>query len=198
MRKLTEVNRTAYRKSGKEHTLYHLQLKDSWKSDFWLHLEMNGRATLGDLDHFLRAVWLECCGRLSRFSVGGWRGEEILMKMRAEQVFEPGIELTHIYDFGTPSMTLIKEVEARQGKPLTSYPIFLMARNSPPEVYCTECEQPASCLCFECLNELNEPGTLCDQHAEVHPHEDYGEPVPLVNSPRMGLCGYEGPAEPPY
>jgi hypothetical protein len=33
---------------------------------------------------------------------------------------------------------------------------------------------------------------------EEHPHESYGEPTLLVNSPRVGLCGYEGPAEPPY
>ena len=53
-------------------------------------------------------------------------------------------------------------------------------------------------LCFECMYELDEPGTLCDRHAEEHPHQDYGEPVPLVNSPRVGMCGYSGPAEPPY
>jgi hypothetical protein len=39
---------------------------------------------------------------------------------------------------------------------------------------------------------------LCDEHAEDHPHDNYGEPIPLCNSPRMGQCGYDGPAEPPY
>jgi hypothetical protein len=43
-----------------------------------------------------------------------------------------------------------------------------------------------------------QPGTLCDAHAATHPHEDYGEPLALVNSPRSGMCGYEGPADPPY
>jgi hypothetical protein len=42
------------------------------------------------------------------------------------------------------------------------------------------------------------PGLLCAQHAATHPHENYGEPVELVNSPHMGMCGYDGPAEPPY
>ena len=46
--------------------------------------------------------------------------------------------------------------------------------------------------------EQDEWGTLCDEHAKSHPHDEYGEPVALVNSPRMGLCGYDGPAEPPY
>jgi len=33
---------------------------------------------------------------------------------------------------------------------------------------------------------------------EAHPHEEYGEPIEIVNSPRLGLCGYTGPADPPY
>ena len=47
-------------------SLYHLQVQDAWSKDFWLHLEMNGRATLADLDNYLRAIWLECCHHLSR------------------------------------------------------------------------------------------------------------------------------------
>jgi hypothetical protein len=178
--------------------LYHLQIQDAWQRDFWLHLEMNGSATLTDLDRYLRAIWLECCGHLSQFSVGGWSGREIAKKRRVEQVFNPGVELTHIYDFGTSSETLINAVGLRQGEPLTKHPIFLMGRNEPPEAECMECDQPAAWLCMECLYELDEPGLLCDRHAKEHPHEDYGEPVPLVNSPRMGMCGYSGPADPPY
>ncbi len=183
---------------GREGTLHHLQAQDAWWGDFWLHLEMRGSATLEDLDRYLRAIWLECCGHLSRFSIGGWAGDEIPMTRRADRVFAPGLVLTHIYDFGTSSETLIKVVDVRQGKPLTSHPIFLMARNDQPQLPCMECDQPASWLCFECMYELDEPGTLCDRHVKSHPHEDYGEPVPLVNSPRVGMCGYTGPAEPPY
>lgn len=193
-----EAMSTANQKRGKEQELYHLQVQDAWQGDFWLHLEMNGSATLADLDDYLRAIWLECCGHLSQFSIGGWRGEEIPKTTRVGRIFEPEVEVTHIYDFGTSSETLIKAVGVRGGKPLTSHPIVLMARNNPPEAYCMECKQPAAWLCLECLYELDEPGTLCDQHAEVHPHENYGEPMPLVNSPRMGMCGYDGPAEPPY
>lgn len=193
-----EAINAANQKSGQPQQLYHLQVQDAYLRDFWLHLEMNGSATLKDLDKYLRAIWLECCGHLSQFSVGGWGGSEIAKSRRIAQVFDPGVELTHIYDFGTSSETLIKAVGAREGKPLTKHPIFLMARNDPPEVYCIECDQPAKWLCMECLYELEEPGTLCDKHAKTHPHEDYGEPVPLVNSPRVGMCGYVGPADPPY
>ena len=188
----------ANQKPGKEQVLYHLLVRDAYLPDFWLHLEMNGSATLADLDHYLRAIWLECCGHLSQFSFGGWSGSEISKRTRTERVFEPEVELTHIYDFGTSSETLVKVVGVREGKPLTRHPIVLMARNNRPEAYCMECKQPASWLCIECLYESDEPGTLCDEHVEGHPHEDYGEPMPLVNSPRVGMCGYCGPAEPPY
>jgi hypothetical protein len=159
---------------------------------------MRGSATLTDLDRYLRAIWLECCGHLSQFSIGGWRGEEIPKRTRTERVFQPGTELTHIYDFGTSSKTLVKVVGRRSGKPLTSHPIALMARNDPPEIPCMECDRPASWLCLECIYELDEPGTLCDEHAEKHPCDEYDGLVPLVNSPRVGMCGYTGPAEPPY
>jgi hypothetical protein len=173
-------------------------VQDAWQGDFWLHVEMRGTATLADLDHYLRAIWLECCGHLSIFSVGGWRGEKISMRRQVKQVFEPGLELTHIYDFGTSSETLVKAVAVREGKSLRSQPIVSMARNEPPEAECMECGQVASWLCIECLYDSNEWGTLCDEHAEEHAHEEYGEPMPLLNSPRVGMCGYDGPAEPPY
>jgi hypothetical protein len=76
--------------------------------------------------------------------------------------------------------------------------MVLMARNEPLEFTCMKCKQPAEWLCMECVYEHEETGALCDKHAKVHPHDDYGEPLPIVNSPRMGMCGYEGPAEAPY
>lgn len=188
----------ANRGQEEEQIIYHLQVQDAWWGEYWLHLEMKGSATLQTLDRYLRAIWLECCGHLSRFSIGGWDGNEIAKKRPVVQVFRPGLELTHIYDFGTSSETLIKVVDVRNGKPLTAHPIYLMARNRAPEAKCIECGEPARWLCIECMYETDEPGTLCAKHTEGHPHYAYGEPMPLVNSPRVGMCGYEGPAEPPY
>jgi len=182
---------------GQTQTLHHLQVLDAWNGSFWLHLEMNGSATLRDLDSYLRAIWLECCGHLSQFSFGGWTGNEIPKSRKIEQVLKMGVELTHIYDFGTSSETLIRVMRTRKGKPLTQHPIKLVARNNPPETTCTECDQPASWCCLECVFEYDQPGFLCAEHMEVHPHQDY-EIIPLVNSPRFGLCAYRGPAEPPY
>ncbi|MGH2541514.1 MAG: IS1096 element passenger TnpR family protein, partial [Ardenticatenaceae bacterium] len=175
-----------------------------------LHLEMAGNTTLQDLDSYLRAIWLECCGHLSAFHIGpyrytqlfndGWRiGDEKSLNVPVRKVFAPGMEIPYEYDFGTTSHLLIKVLDEREGRPTTRYPIALMARNEMEPVPCAECGAPATYLCIECMYERDgEDCTLCDEHAEIHPCDDYGEPMPLVNSPRTGMCGYEGPAEPPY
>lgn len=182
---------------GRKEPLYHLSVREPWGNDFWLNLEMRGSAALQELDDYLRAIWLECCGHLSQFSFERW-GDEISMRRQVGQVLKPGDQLIHIYDFGTSSETLVRAVAVREGRPTTAHPIALMARNNMPEVSCTECGRPASRLCIECMYEDERPGTLCDEHVQNHPHSNYGEPMPLVNSPRLGLCGYDGPAVPPY
>ena len=188
----------AARKKTAPVSLYHLRVQAAHRREFWLDLEMRGTGALKDLDYYLRGIWLECCGHLSQFSVGGLRGDEIPMTRRVSEVFQPGLEITHIYDFGTSSETLIKAVETREGTPTTTRPVALMARNMMPEAKCIECGEPAAWLCMQCLIEQEKGATRCERHSRAHPHEDYGEPLRLVNSPRLGMCGYEGPAEPPY
>lgn len=193
-----ELVAKADNKKGANEKLYRLRIRAEGLPSFWLDLEMRGQAKLKDLDKYLRAIWLECCNHNSEFSLGGWQGHKIPMSRRIEDVFELGTELTHIYDFGTSSETLIKAVDVREGKPVTSHPITLLVRNVMPETECLDCEKPAKWLCMECLIEDGEWTTLCDKHAKSHPHKDYGKPIALVNSPRLGMCGYVGPAKPPY
>jgi len=183
---------------GQQRHLYHLQVQDAGWGGYWLHLEMSGTSNLQELDDYLRSIWLECCGHLSDFRTGGWDSQELSMRNRIYAVLQPGVTLTHLYDYGTTSYTSIRSISVRKGKPLTKYPILLMARNNPPAFVCQECGQPATRLCMECIYEYGHDGYLCDLHAENHPHDDYGPPMPIVNSPRIGMCGYAGPAEPPY
>ena len=192
-----EVVDAAYGRSGRIIPLLHLQARDAWTGKYWLNLEVDGSATLLQLDKYLRRIWLECCGHLSRFSQGGWDGEEIPMELKVGRVFHEGLELTHIYDFGSETITLVKAMDAREGTRTTDRPIALMARNAPPELPCQRCGTPATRLCLGCTH-TGRDGTLCDRHAGRHRHDDNGEPVEIVNSPRIGVCGYTGPAEPPY
>jgi hypothetical protein len=181
-----------------EETIWHLRVQDAYDKDFWLDLEMVGSATLDKLDKYLRAIWLECCGHLSKFTIGGWGGVDVGKARKADAIFEPGLVLRHLYDFGTTSETDIKVVGYREGKATTEHAIALLARNRMPEYTCQECGKPALWLCNECVYKEDKSGYLCDDHVQEHPHENYGLPMPLFNSPRTGMCGYIGPAEPPY
>lgn len=198
--KRIQVIQSADAGKGTEETLWHLRVQDAYAKDFWLDLEMRGSTTLEKLDAYLRAIWLECCGHLSKFTVGGWQGYDIGKARAADNVFAKEIELLHLYDFGTTSETVIKVVGSRQGKAATKHPIALMARNNMPDNVCQKCDKPAAYFCMECLIEgdMDTNPYLCEEHARDHPHTDYGEPIDLVNSPRSGMCGYEGPAVPPY
>jgi hypothetical protein len=197
--KRQEAIATANPKNGAAEPLIHLRVQSADAAPMWLDLEMRSSATLKKLDDYLRAIWLECCGHLSEFTSGGaWSDTKVGMSRKAGDVLRADVALTHVYDFGTSSTTTIKVVGERTGIPTTKNPIALMARNLIPEEKCIECDKPAQWLCMECLYEDDVAGFLCDEHAEDHPHDGYGEPVPLVNSPRVGMCGYTGPAEPPY
>ena len=195
---------------GRAQKLYHLLVQDAWEGYYWLHLEMRSDADLEDLDDYLRAIWLECCGHLSGFHVGEvfytqifedgmGIGIEEPMDIEVRGLFSPGLTIDYKYDFGSTSELTIKVVDERHGAPLSRHPIFLMARNKMEPVACMECGQPAAYICIECLYERDDGVCeLCEQHAEEHECSEYGGPVPLVNSPRVGVCGYDGLAEPPY
>ncbi|MFN7037473.1 MAG: hypothetical protein ACK4SN_14030 [Bellilinea sp.] len=196
--KRQEVLRAAEASQRPVEKIWHLRVYDAYDKDYWLDLEMTGSARLAKLDHYLRSIWLECCDHLSMFTIGGWGGLEIGQSRKADAVFKTGLILRHIYDFGSSSYTDIKVVGFREGKPTTRHPIALLARNLKPAPACQECGQSADWLCVECQIEEGKTGYLCDRHLKGHPHEDYGDPIRLVNSPRVGLCAYDGPAEPPY
>lgn len=198
-RRLEAVEKAGQR-GGPPENLYHLYVRDGYDGTYWLHLEMRGKAAMDHLDRYLRAIWLECCDHLSRFYLGRrpWAGRNVPFRVSAAQVFSRYTEVGHVYDIGTETRTVIRAVSVREGRPLSKRPIFLMARNHAPQYKCSKCDQPAAYFCVECVHELFEQGVLCRKHAASHPHDDYGEPLPIVNSPRLGRCAYSGPAEPPY
>jgi hypothetical protein len=130
--KRQELATEAEQTTRQRETLYHLQIQDAYSGYFWLHLEMRGGATLKDLDAYLRAIWLECCGHLSQFTIGLWRYTQIdsdwrepgdrAMKVKVETIFVPGLEIPCEYDFGTTSHLLIKVVAHRLANPPPAIP----------------------------------------------------------------------------
>jgi len=187
-------------RKAQEQRLYHLFIKNSHNSDFWLHLELNGNARLKELDDYLRSIWLECCGHMSKFTIGNnaWGRDEISMNRKVYQTLKVDMEMTHVYDFGSSTETSIKVVDARWGKPFTAHPIFLMARNEMPKATCDHCNKEAKWL-LEDFESFDGGELLCEQHKEEEMDDEYSDYLlEFVNSPRFGVCGYTGPATDPY
>lgn len=177
---------------------YHLVV-DGYRA-YWLHLEMPADATLHDLDRFLRAIWLECCGHLSAFTIGhmsfdshpetGW-GPSQSMDVPLGNVLSPKMKFAYEYDFGSTTHLSLRALSERDG-PISpeDEPVRILARNEPPDVQCEECEKPATKV-----DVWGDYVALCDACAESEDHSEEGL-MPLVNSPRAGVCGYTGPWEP--
>jgi hypothetical protein len=193
-------------------------------SSWFLSLWVDGKATMEDIDHFLRHIWLECCGHLSSFTnpknrrnIGGmwafFEAEELLakgkikayeklmeeakgevpMSRKTDKVFCKGLKLEYEYDFGSTTELLLTVVEEYPVK--ADEEIVLLSRNEPLEWLCDTCQkEPATQICT--VHSWDNESLFCDKCAKKHAKkcEDFEEyaAMPIVNSPRMGVCGYTG------
>lgn len=154
---------------------------------YWLYAEARANASLKHLDAFLRKVWLECCGHLSAFSADR---RELPMSAVAGRAFGvPGTKIGYEYDFGSTTTLSGQAVSLHHG-PKGREVVRLVARNAPLEESCSQCEAPATLVCPYCQQEGE--ALLCAKHADTHEHADEEVYLPVVNSPRMGVCGYTG------
>ena len=157
--------------------------------DFWMYFEANEKIPLSKVDDFLRQVWLECCGHLSAFHVGR---SEISMSKKLNSFLKEGSELDYQYDFGSTTDLKFKVISERIGS-LGKAKIRIDAINNLPEIKCSFCKKDAKFICPFCFEE-----EMCDKHVSKHScAQEEGEEamLPVVNSPRMGVCGYCGPDE---
>jgi hypothetical protein len=119
------------------------------------------------------------------------------MDVALSEVLKPGMKFGHQYDFGSTTALALRVVGeyggAARGK--KEEPVRVLARNDPPEIRCGKCGKPAELVCTECLCEGR--GWLCKSCAKKHEDECEGGEMmlPVVNSPRVGVCGYCGPED---
>lgn len=146
---------------------YTLKIKDSYMTDFFLYINVVSHVTLGELDQFLRDIWVECCNHLSGFRCHGYYytlNESSDLGIPGEnselnQLVEVGTNLMYEYDYGSTTELAIEVIDALTG-PRRESLIEIFARNKMPDYF------------------LN--------------NKDYPEPY---NSPRIGVCGYGGPLD---
>ena len=208
-----EISKTG--KQGKSF-LVKVETAKRWgATPYFLSLWVNGDTTLKTIDTFLRDIWLDCCGHLSAFELPRKRTSkkfgtkdihnsflldpdsefpnEIAMSKKANIVFSKGLELEYTYDFGSSTELCVKVMDEYPVK--ADKKIVLLSRNEPLQIICSICRKaPASKICLFCTYKIE--AEFCDQCAIKHAkgcesfNEEYA--LPVVNSPRMGVCGYEG------
>lgn len=161
-----------------------LKIEARDNKDYWLLIDVPLDKTLTSVDTFLRKIWLECCGHMSAFFAPGYRE---IGKSRKWKDFSVGDKLTHEYDFGSTTETVITVMGYTERAPQREN-VRLLARNAPLEYACASCGEPAAFICAQCVWETDAP-FYCDECAERHEHEYM---LPITNSPRMGVCGYDG------
>jgi hypothetical protein len=179
---------------------------------YWLHLEIPATAQMASLDQFLRDIWLECCGHLSAFRIegkkqrgagrglaallamraGAWREpDEVEMEDRVGDVISKGTKLSYDYDFGSTTRLTLKGVGEREGRIVKPGEVLLLARNDPPEIPCGKCHKTAATI-IDMENAYRKSGWLCARCAEKAGLSEEEMTLPVVNSPRTGVCGYTG------
>jgi hypothetical protein len=171
---------------------FHLVVEGRWAKAYWLHLAAPANAPLRKLDEFLRRIWLECCGHLSAFAIGGIRysvspmEEERGMGTPLSRVVDVGTKFTYEYDYGSTTELELRVVGLwSQDKPKVG--VQILARNDPPEIKCDLCKtQPATKICTEC-----QEAWLCASCVTAHECSEEMF-LPVVNSTRVGVCGYTG------
>ena len=118
---------------------------------------------------------------------------EIPMSRKVNKVFYPKLKLEYEYDFGSSTelvLTIIDEYPVK-----ADAKIVLLSRNEPLKIVCDACKKkPATQMCA--IHDYGDDSLFCDKCGEKHAEEcedfdDYAA-MPVVNSPRMGVCAYEG------
>jgi len=197
--------------------IHHLRIAGERRSDYWLHLAVAGTTLLSALDQFLRDLWVECCNHLSAFTIGdqqyerpydenGVGGTRRTQSMAVELgSVAAGVDsFSYTYDFGSETALDVQIVETggwslstleADGTETGAEGIVLLARNHPPDIECETCSAPATTICQTCLRDRAADAWLCESCATAH-EEGCDRPryLPVVNSPRVGVCGYRGPA----
>lgn len=183
-RHLASHLRKSEEKEGKKRVLH---LKVDGGDGMFLNILASDKALLEDVDDFLRAIWLECCGHLSGFS----KMEEDASVVEA---FSSNKKVIYDYDYGSTTRLEIKLIGSHFITQKEK--IKLLSRNEPLKIMCSDCgKNPASEICIEHSWQGND-GFYCIDCAKKHEKicgdfADYAK-MPVVNSPRMGVCGYMG------
>lgn len=173
------------RASDKEKSL-RLRIVDRYAPEFWLAVEVSSEAKFKNLDKLIRNIWVECCGHLSQF---GEYGQECPTSRKIMDTLRPGDKISYLYDFGSTTELMIESLSYSSYDFKNSQAVELVGRNYLPSSACVKCGKQGTQVCTYCLYEM--PAYFCDQCSASHKTQEDCYLMPLANSPRTGVCGFE-------
>lgn len=112
-------------------------------------------------------------------------------------------EFSYVYDWGSSTHLTVSIVEIgswmlsmidsdSEEDTSTGYQgLSLLTRNEHPQRECTSCGDPADQICQGCLRRRGPDALYCQACADDH-NCDRPQFLPVMNSPRSGVCGYTG------
>lgn len=124
------------------------------------------------------------------------------MSIELEKALKVGQKFSYTYDFGSSTDLTLKVIAEREGiagagdaesEDEDEDTIQVMARNEPPVIPCRSCGKPAVGI-FVGYG-APQYGAVCETCAKTKRGEYDEGMLPIVNSPRVGVCGYTGDAE---
>jgi hypothetical protein len=115
--------------------------------------------------------------------------EDRSMGVQLGKVLKVGQKFSYEYDFGSTTHLNLRVVSEREGVVRDEEePVEILARNIAPMILCKVCGKPATKVASG-YYDAEESG-YCNKCARKS--KNYEMMLPVVNSPRVGVCGYTG------
>ena len=155
-------------------------------NEYCIYLSIDGTLGLVHIDQFIRDIWVECCGHLSGFKIRDKFYQDNQMNTQLNDILNIDEKFEYEYDFGSTTCLVLDVVNIIE-VPSSFSQIEIIARNHEIKHMCEICGAEAKYFNYE--KDEWECGNCIDEDSDIIMEFDY------CNSPRDGVCGYEGHKE---
>ena len=171
----------------KQRNQFIIAIKSKYEgNDYCIYLSIDGTLGLVHIDQFIRDIWVECCGHLSGFRIRGKFYQDHSMNTRLNDILDIDEKFEYEYDFGSTTYLNLEVVDIIQVSSSFSQ-IEIIARNHDIKHECETCGKEAKFFNYE--NDKWQCENCIDENNDMISEIEY------CNSPRDGVCGYEGHKE---
>jgi len=142
---------------------------------YWVGMICTTNTKLSHIETFLKDIWLYCCPHRSTFSYN--KKATLMDVIKKTGKME---RIMYEYDMGSTTSAVIQVLKHNEACVLNTAKkatITLVCQNRAPLMKCVDCKKKAV--------SVGENGGKCGVCADE-------EDLPLLNSPRTGVCGYDG------